>query len=900
MALPSPRRLLAAIGPLLGLVASQDTLGLANGYIDIDTPSISARIVKDAQVLASLRVAGHDFDFLPFDYLDRRARNGQYHWGDITLRYRAEGSSAWVSADSAAQRKPVAAGSASGDVLAFAALAATLPAGPLNITREWLAVDEDLGLRFTVENTGSSPVEIGSLGFPAEFNSIFTNREAVAMQEKCSLSDPYVGLDAGHIRVTPVNPRRGSAAALVVTPLKGTNSGLEAYRNLREPSFEDTWYGSQTFEGFYEWQVLTKAWAENEWAVAKDAEGPWNEPTSRTLAPGESVQVGVRFTVVEDGTRGFDAAIRKTGTPTAVSVPGYILTSDLPGKLFLHSESAVASFSSHPDGALNVKEAGDSYTVTPSSSHWGRARLTVKYADGRVQTVHYFITKPTSQALGDMGTFLFNDAWFTDESDPFNRTPSVMTYDYERRAIVEQDARAWVAGLSDEGGTGAYVAAAVKQVLQPDANEVAKLDQFVNEVVWGHIQLPDYSVRKSIFFYEPALVDYEYDSNIDWRSWTSWNRQNSYYIDRAYNYVHPAAAYWSLYRVARAYPDLVGRGWAWYLERAYGTAYRMTDSEIWYNDMGLMGETVFGSILQDLFREGETEKASKLEVRMKARAEHWNAQEVPYGSEMAWDSTGQEGVYYWTKYFGLNDAAAQTVDSVLGYMPTVPHWGWNGNARRYWDFVYGGKLRRIERQIHHYGSGLNAQVLLGAFREDPSDSYLLRVGYAGSAAPVSNINRDGFPSAAYHSWPDTLKWDGITGDYGGGFLGMALGGGTYVADDAELGLVAYGGVLETEGGKVTVRPRDAVKRRVFVGPLRLLVEIDAGVVEEFRYEEACGALVLKIGQHEGGPVAKAVVVWVDSRSDDKWEVVHEGATEARGGWKVEVGEESAEVRLRRS
>jgi hypothetical protein len=145
-----------------------------------------------------------------------------------------------------------------------------------------------------------------------------------------------------------------------------------------------------------------------------------------------------------------------------------------------------------------------------------------------------------------------------------------------------------------------------------------------------------------------------------------------------------------------------------------------------------------------------------------------------------------------------------------------------------------------------------------------------------------------------------LKWDGITGDYGGGFLGMALGGGTYVADDAELGLVAYGGVLETEGGKVTVRPRDAVKRRVFVGPLRLLVEIDAGVVEEFRYEEACGALVLKIGQHKGGPVAKAVVVWVDSRPDDKWEVVHEGATEARGGWKVELGEESVEIRLRRS
>lgn len=39
-----------------------------------------------------------------------------------------------------------------------------------------------------------------------------------------------------------------------------------------------------------------------------------------------------------------------------------------------------------------------------------------------------------------------------------------------------------------------------------------------------------------------------------------------------------------------------------------------------------------------------------------------------------------------TRRFRLDDAAAQTVNSVLGYMPSVPHWAWNGCARRYWDF----------------------------------------------------------------------------------------------------------------------------------------------------------------------------------------------------------------------
>ncbi|KAM0278198.1 hypothetical protein ACHAQH_005313 [Verticillium albo-atrum] len=872
-----------------------DTLGLDNGFIEIDTPNLSARIVRDAQVLASLRVAGETFDFLPFDYLDRRNRDGQYHWGDITYRYREEGSSLWIDGDSAKKRQPVETRDA-GDALAVSSLRPTLPTGPLNITREWLEVDGDLGLRFTIENAGNATIELGSLGFPAEFNSIFTHREPVEMQQTCSLSDPYIGLDAGQIRVTPVNPIRGSRAALVVTPLGGTRTPLEAYRNLVEPSFQDTGYGSQTFEGFYEWQVLSRAWAENEWTAAQ--QGPWNTPSSRTLESGEELQFGVRFTIATGGVRGFDEAVRSTGTPTALGIPGYLLARDLPGQLFINATSAVSSFSSEPMGALQIdKNDDESYTVTPSNakSTWGRVRLEIKYADGKVQTIHYFITKPTTEALADMGKFLFNEAWFTDESDPFNRTPSVMTYDYEVGAIVEQDSRAWVAGLSDEGGTGAYVAAAMKQVLQPDAEEVAKLDAFVNKVVWGQIQLENYSVRKSIFYYDPDLVNYNYSSTIDWTSWTSWNRGNSFFVDRAYNYVHPAAAYWVLYRVARAYPDLVSHEWSWYLEKAWGTAHRMTDSEIWYNDMGLMGETIFGVILQDLQRESENDKAKQLEERMRERAVLWASQEVPYGSEMAWDSTGQEGVYYWTKHFGFDESAAQTVDSVLGYMPTVPHWGWNGCARRYWDFIYGGKLRRIERQIHHYGSGLNAQVLLDAFRDDPSDSYLLRVGYAGSSAPMSNINQDGFPSVAYHAWPDTQKWDGITGDYGGGFLGMALNGGVYVAEDSEVGLVVYGGILSHRGSAVVVQPKDAVKRRVHIGPLSVLIEIDAGVVDEFSYDG--GSVTLRIKQPANGPKAEFAIVWLNSRSETQWKVTSDGASEVRGGWQVSLGEEVVTVEL---
>lgn len=629
-----------ALGLLfLGVEGQNDNLGLSNGYITINTANFNAKIVKNAQVLASLTPAGSSFDFLPYDKVSVRANNGQYHWGDITFRYRQQGASSWIDGNSATTRKPITA--VTTGALAASNLAPTLSTSPLNITREWLNVSGDLGLRFTIVNSGTSAIELGSLGFPAEFNSIFTNRAASDIQRLCTLSDPYIGMHAGYIRASPIS---GTGAALVVTPLNGTDTPFEAYRNLAEQSFSSTSYGSQTFEGFYEWQVLTKAWAEKEWAGVT----PWNPPSSRTLAPGQSMLFGFRFSVAKAGVRDLDATVKGTGTPVAVGVPGYIIPRGSPAQLFLQASSSASSISSEPSGALVVKEVSTgSYTVTPSSTAWGRVRLTVKYANGKTQTIHYHVTKANNDVLSNLGTFLTTKQWFNDTNDPFGRAYSVMTYDYEARAIVSQDSRVWIAGLSDEGGTGAYLAAMMKQAIQPNADEVAKLEMFVDKVLWGTIQTSDFAVRKSIFYYDKsALPNYPYQSSFNWGSWTSWNKDSAYAIDRAYNYVHVAAAYWSMYRVARAYPSLVKtHAWDWYLGQAYNTVMRMTKSNVGYNRDGLMGETVFGEILTDLTREGKTSEASTLSAAMKSRATNWDSQAVPYGSEMAWDSTGQEYVY---------------------------------------------------------------------------------------------------------------------------------------------------------------------------------------------------------------------------------------------------------------
>lgn len=688
---------LALFASLLGLVlpvhAQGDNLGISSGYTTLSTRNFDLELVSDAQVLVSLKASGGTFDFLPFGYLPVRAGNGQYHWGDLTFRYRATGSTAWINGDSSAARKPVTALSTmsngtDGTVLAASNMASTLPskASALGVARRWLDVDGDLGLSFTLTNTANSSIELGSLGFPAEFNSIFTNYTSEETQQFCSLSDPYIGMHAGYIRVSPIN---GNGAALVVTPLGDTP--MEAYRNLDEPYYASTAYGSQVFEGLYEWQTLTKAWAENEWSATE----PWNTPSSRVMEPGESLTFGLKFSLAKGGIKEIDGAVQAQGTPYARGIPGYILPQDLTAQLFVNSGSAgdIVNMTVDPSGALSVKQASTGvYAITPSPTAFGRSRLTITYSSGQIQTVHYYVVKPGPDHLAALGNFLTTEQYYTNTSDPFGRAPSVISYDHSVMAPVLQDNRVWIAGLSDEAGAGSFLAASMKQAAQPNTVEIAKLEAFVDGVLFKTLQPDDgtYAVRKSIFYY--GNPNYTYSGALDWTGWESWTEAQAYATDRAYDYVHVAASYWGLYRAGRGYPDVLTKHpWDWYLNQSYSTvmaAMAQDNNGNWlvgYSTDGLMGETVFGEILKDLNREGFSDKASALENKMRVRAAIWSTMQDPFGSEMAWDSTGQEGVYYWAKYFGDTATEEKTLGTVLGFQPTVAHWGWNGNARRYWD-----------------------------------------------------------------------------------------------------------------------------------------------------------------------------------------------------------------------
>ena len=818
--------------PILLLICVICGFGENTDYFDLDTTDFKLRLTSTSQTVAALEPkSATGFDFTPSDRLSQRAANGYHQLGDLVLRARIGSSGPWQKYDTAESRKPVEPLKASGPTLAAADLSPTLPSDiPLQITRSWIVDNGRLVLRFELRNKTAQPVQLGALGIPVVFNNMITGRNLKEAHEKCSFSDPYIGQDAGYLQVTRLS---GAGPALVVVP--DGQTPFEGYQLLNEPTRP-----SQTFEGAFAWMVHTRALAEDEWRDAV----PWNPPTSTTLLPGATKTFGLKF-LLADEIRGIEATLAKDNRPVAIGIPGYVLPMDLDGRLFINYRRNVKNVAVDPAGALEIKgeKTKNWQAFLLRGKKWGRARLTLNYEDGSTQSISYYVTKPAAQAVADLGNFLFTRQWFDDPNDPFHRSPSVMSYDREANKIVTQDSRVWIAGLGDEGGSGSWLAAAMKEFGQPRREEIEKYQQFVDRVLWGGLQYKDgpnqYGVRKSLFYYSPQdAPDFKYDPALNWTTWTSWKKADAESIGRGYNYPHVIAAYWSMYRLARNHPGLVtNHSWDWYLDQAYETAKFMFGRQangrrrVGYVELGLMEGDIIVALLDDLKREAWQEKAQVIEGLVRERTDRWKQDPYPFGSEMAWDSTGQEEVYAWCKYFGHDDKALVSLNSIIGYMPTLPHWGYNGNARRYWDFLYGGKIRRIERQLHHYGSGLNAIPVLAHYREHPDDEYLLRVGYGGMMGALSNIDQEGFASAAFHSFPATLKWDPYSGDYGPNFFGHAFNVATYVINHPEFGWQSFGGNISVRGNWVNVQPLDSFRKRVFIAPLGLWLTLDAGTFE---------------------------------------------------------------------
>ncbi|EOD31865.1 hypothetical protein EMIHUDRAFT_456179 [Emiliania huxleyi CCMP1516] len=140
-----------------------------------------------------------------------------------------------------------------------------------------------------------------------------------------------------------------------------------------------------------------------------------------------------------------------------------------------------------------------------------------------------------------------------------------------------------------------------------------------------------------------------------------WSEQHS--LERAYNYPHVTAVYWSLYRLGRRFRPARARrhGWRWYLQRAHGTA---------------MGMWEHG---------GEVFPHEQQRVAGQAWSKVGNGQGTAQWGLMAAELQQvmeRREIATWLLAYGHGAQAAQTADAVSAYTSLSPHWACCGSARR--------------------------------------------------------------------------------------------------------------------------------------------------------------------------------------------------------------------------
>merc|ERR1711969_213595 len=117
-----------------------------------------------------------------------------------------------------------------------------------------------------------------------------------------------------------------------------------------------------------------------------------------------------------------------------------------------------------------------------------------------------------------------------------------------------------------------------------------------------------------------------------------------------------------------------------------------------------MDDTTFREILRALTEESEADPSRidfanatrDITANMYSRAAGRFSQPYPYGSEFAFDTTGQEAVVVWLLHFAnasnsMAAAAKETVDHVLSYMRSSATWAYNGGSRSWGDLGNNGK-----------------------------------------------------------------------------------------------------------------------------------------------------------------------------------------------------------------
>lgn len=644
--------------------------------------------------------------------------------------------------------------------------------------------------------------------------------------------------------------------------------------------------------------------------------GTWRQPqTMRTLAPTNSQRDGVTYGFKFRWAKDYDAVrdiLVEEGLLDVNVVPGMTVPAGTDARISIRSRSAINSLEPEFSADTRIESADstqkDTHVYRVKFTKLGENKITVHFGKDQYSTLEFFVTEPLATLIKKRAAFLVSHQQHRDPSKWYNGLFS--EWDMRQKVLRGPDDKDGLADYilaSDDPALSKPPYLAAKNVIYPDANEIAALEYYLQNFVWGKLQMtPDEKYPYAVYGIDNWKINRESKPG-DRYGWTD-------HIWRAYDYPHVVCLYWSMYQIAKQHPELshyVTKDE--YLQRAYGTAlafytYPWQIAHWSANELGNYNELVIANLIVELDRVGWKEKAATLRKHWEEKVEYFiNDQPDLFYSEYPFDPTAFESTGAFAHYAQeeMKDPgktlhvtpadAKRFMDEQLACNISTRGW----LEPNYWQMGVEGNMR--------YMSQMGGWSILDyALYYAPVPWPYLRLGYASLLSSWALMNT-GTPETNYGFWYPGKENDGGAGSayvpqaFGSNWFGKQQPRGAWqysgeidlgfgaalrtasviVADDPIFGRIAYGGALTRSGGHTEVIPQDGVGRRFHLldGHHRIHIELDRdgfAASKPIRFDDSLQQFTFSIENRDPQPARPHTTHLTISGLPGPYEIVAEG------------------------
>jgi len=687
-----------------------------------------------------------------------------------------------------------------------------------------LMVNDDLGEFYRDPKTGQPipPDETEHpLRDPADPFSVYLEqypRIQKQYHEQKVVAHHYIG---GHSSYVLIQRPLGDVPFLLLHTLQDTAFEC-VYRDDSSFGEKVYWWDKPNILAVHSWATRNlRGWNKNPWI---------NGHTSLVLQPGENWSCQLRFVFVES----YDAIreeLYEAGNLGIRILPAMVVQENTDAYVELRSKSELDRIDFLSDN-ITVKErkrVDDKTLLTLTFKGRGQKSLKLHYA-GRWTSLHFHCIEDIAQLLKARGQFIVDREFYENPNDPYHRHHMFLPFDHRTGStFLDSDEVSEVGGSDAEFGFSEPLFLAEKNVYYPSPKEVATLEAYIGDCLFKYIQDPEtFEVIASLYW------KLRYPSS-PWSHWTVERAEATY---RSYNYAHVMNIYHAMYRIGRRYGLLTRKRPEDYLRMSCRTCLYMFQTVPW-GHIGVMGGSNALNILDDLWKEGWQEEYRNLLEQIRKCNEVFLRDPYPYSSEYPADTTAQEQVYFFTRYFGNTEKNLKTLQIIKALRGgNQPVWFQYGNDNK-------GDL------TCWYTESTNGWALLRAF-EDTGDLDTFIKGYAGVMSVEVDLLPDGMCFAHFISTPGIFDFtpprtlDGGIAQFG--FLRAVK---SYVMQDDSFGLIGCGCRVESSGSEIRVYPRDGLKKRLRFVPQRVDVEAAQGEVDQVTMSDGGKQWELRLSDSTG-------------------------------------------------